>query len=126
MQELDTKLKQLPAWELTTYPGELEAGRPPKSQALLVGSKPQKEDRGDVEKDGGHLYDRLKMLYKEIYEPKPVLIQGMEDTISIISNLFPPYLQHEFSYAQQSCPVTNVISIMDSYFSEHEGPPSPE
>ena len=29
MQELEAKLKQLPAWELATYPGELEvAGAP--------------------------------------------------------------------------------------------------
>ena len=45
MQELDAKLKQLPAWELATYLGELEAGRSPESLVSPVGSKPQKEDR---------------------------------------------------------------------------------
>ena len=67
MQELD-RLKQLPAWELTAYLGQLEAGRSPKSLALPVGSKPQKEDRGDVDEDGGHLYDWVKMLYEEGYK----------------------------------------------------------
>ena len=94
MPELGAKL---PALELATYLGELEAGGPPKSLALQVGSKPQMEDRGDLYKDGGHLYDRVKMLYEEGYEPKPVLTQGMEDTILIISSLSPPCPHHEFS-----------------------------
>ena len=98
MQELDAKFQQLPAWELTTSLGELEAGRPPESLAPLVGSKPCKEDRGDIDEHRGHLYDRVEMLYKEGYEPKPVLTQGMEDAISIISNLSPPCLKHWFSY----------------------------
>ena len=49
MWEVDAKLKQLPAWELTTYLGELEAGRLPKSLATPVGSKSWKEDLGDVD-----------------------------------------------------------------------------
>ena len=84
MQELQKKLKQLPAWELA----------PP------VGSKPHKEDRGDIDEDRDHLYDRIKMLYEEDYEPGPVLTQGMEDAISIISNLSPSCLKHELSYPQ--------------------------
>ena len=89
MQELDAKLRQLPALELATYPGELEAGRLPESLAPLVGSKPQKEDQGDIDEDGGHLYDRMKMPYEEGYELEPVLTEGMEDAISIRSNLSP-------------------------------------
>ena len=65
MQELDAQLKQLPAWELATYPGELEAGGPPKSLAPPVGSKPWKKDRGDIDEDRGHWFDRIKMLYEE-------------------------------------------------------------
>ena len=104
MQELDAKCKQLPAWELATYPGELEAGGPPESLAPPVGSEPQKEDQGDVDEDGGHLYNRVKMLYNEAYEPKPLLTQGMEDAILIISNLSPPCPQHAFS-----CPNSPVL-----------------
>ena len=98
MQELNVKLKQLPVWELATYLGELEAGRPSESLAPLVGSKPQNEDRGDVDEDGYHLYN---------------------------SSPF-PCLEHEFSYPLQSCLVTNMAPLPDSSFSEHEGPPPPE
>ena len=70
MQKLDAKFKHLPAWELAAYPGELEAGRPPESLAPPVGSKPLKEEEG-TDKDGGHLYNRIKMLYKKGYEPEP-------------------------------------------------------
>ena len=56
---------QATPWELVTYLGELEAGRPPKSLAPPVGSKPQREDWGDVNEDGSHLYDRVEMLYEE-------------------------------------------------------------
>ena len=100
MWELDIKLKQLPDWELATYLGELEAGAQ-QSLAPPMGSKPKKEDHGDVDEDGGHLYDRVKMLYEEVYEQKPLLTQGMEDAISIISNLSPPCLQYEFLLSPQ-------------------------
>ena len=114
MQELDAKLKQLPAWELAPYPVELEAGGSPESLAPPEDSKPQKEDRRDIDEDGGHLYDRIKMLYEEGYEPEPVLTQRREDAISIISNLSPPCLKHEFSYPQQSHLITNVTFLWDS------------
>ena len=65
MQELGEKLKQLPGWEVSTYLGPLEAGGPPKSLTPLVGSKPWKEDRGDIDEDRSYLYDRIKMLYEE-------------------------------------------------------------
>ena len=55
MQELDAKLRQLPALELSSYLGELEAGGPLESLAPPVGSKPQKEDHSDVYEDMGHL-----------------------------------------------------------------------
>ena len=121
MQELDSKLKQLTARELATYPGELKAGWTPKFHAPTVGCKPQKEDRWDRDENGSHLYDRIKMLYKEGYELEPVLTQGTEDVISIISNLSPPYLKHEFSYPQQSVSELMVMSLLDSSFSEYKG-----
>ena len=85
MWELTTKLEQMPTWELTPYPGELLAGRPPVSLALLVGSKPQMGDWGEVDEEGGHLYDPIKMLYKDDFCPEPVLTQGMEDAIVLVS-----------------------------------------
>ena len=126
MWELDVKLKQLPVWELVAYPGELEVGGTPESLVPLVGSKPHMEDCNDIDEDEVHLYIRVKMLYEEGYKPKPVLTQGTEDTILIISSLSPPHLQHAFYYPQQSCPTNNMASLLDSSFSEHEGPPPPE
>ena len=41
------------------------------------------------------------MLYVEGSKPKTVLTQGVEDVISIISNLLSPCLQCESSYPQQ-------------------------
>ena len=110
MWELNAKLKQLPAWQLATSLGELEAGGPPKSLAPSVGSKSQKEDRGDIDEDGGHLYDRIKMMYEEGYDPEPVLTQGTEDAISLVSNLSPPCLKHEFSYPPTVLSIANVTS----------------
>ena len=65
-----------------------------------VGSKPWKEDWGDVDEDGGHLYDQVKMLYEEGYESSLVFTQGIEDTIPVMSNLSPFYIQHAFSTPQ--------------------------
>ena len=76
MQEFDTKLKQLPVWELAIYPGELGTGGPPMSLAPPAGSKPQKEDRGDVDEGGGHLYNWVKMMYEEGYGPSAVFHSG--------------------------------------------------
>ena len=87
MQELDATLWVL---ELATYPGEMEAGGPPESLAPPVGSKSWKEDVGDIDEDGGHLYDRIKMLCEEGHEPEPVLTHGREGVILIISNLSLP------------------------------------
>ena len=67
------------------------------SLALPVGSEPQKEDQGDVDEDGDHLYDQVKMLVEEGYEPSPVFTQEIGDVMSIVSNLSPFYMQHEFS-----------------------------
>ena len=66
------------------------------------------------------------MLYEEGYKPKPVLTQGMEDAISIVSNLTPSCLKQEFPYPQQSFLIAIVTSLLDPSFSEHEGPPPPE
>ena len=49
----------------TTYPGELEVDGPPVSLAPPVGPKSQVEDLGEVDKEGGHLYECIKMFYKE-------------------------------------------------------------
>ena len=98
----------------------------PKSLATLVSFKPWKEDHSDIDDDGGLLYDRVKMLYVEGYEPKPVLTEGTEYALSIVSNLSPTCLQHEFLLPpQQLCPIANMTSLPDSSFSEHEGPPPP-
>ena len=98
MWEFNAKLKQLPVCELTIYLRELEAGGPPVSLAPPLGSKPWKEDWGEVHEDGGHLYDWVKMLYEEGYEPGPVFTQRMEDAILIVSTLSPFYMQHELYY----------------------------
>ena len=67
MWQLADKLKQMLVWELVTNPEELEAGRPYKSLAPPVGSKPQREDQGNVHEDSRHLYNWVKMLYEEGY-----------------------------------------------------------
>ena len=76
MWGLTTKLEQFPAWEFTTYPGELEADGSSVSLAPPVGSKPQSEHQGEVYEEEGHLYDCITMLYEEDFL-EPVLIQGM-------------------------------------------------
>ena len=112
--ELDAKLKQLPAWELATYLGESEAGRPLKSLAPLVDSKSWKEDQGDIYEDGGHMYDRVKCFMERAPKPEPVLTCGTEDAILIVSNLCPPCLKHGFSYPQQPHLITNVTVLQYS------------
>ena len=52
MWEFNAKLKQLPAWELAVYLGELEGHGPSVSLAPQTGSKPPKEDQGDIDEDG--------------------------------------------------------------------------
>ena len=101
MWELTAKLEQLPAWEFATYLGELGAGKPPVSLAPPAGSKPLMEDKEEVDKEGGHLYDHIKMLYEKDFCPKPVLTQRTEDAIALVSSLSPSFLKHEFS-----CPPT--------------------
>ena len=87
MWELTTKLEQLAAWEFVPYLGELEVGRPPLYLAPWAGSKPQREDWGVVDEEGDHLYDCIKMLYEDDFCPEPVLTQGMEDAIALVSEL---------------------------------------
>ena len=94
MWELDTKLKQLPVWELATYLGELEAGGPSMSLAHPVDSKPWREEWGNIDEDEGNLYNWMNMLYEEGYKPRPVLTQGTEAAILIVSDLSPPYVKH--------------------------------
>ena len=73
MWDLTAKLEQLPALEFVTYPRELEAGRPTVYLAPSVDSKPQIEDQGQVDEEGGHLYNHIKMLYEEDLCLEPVL-----------------------------------------------------
>ena len=98
MWELTTELEQLPAWEFATHPGKLKAGGPPVSLVPLAGSKPQLEDQREVDKEGGHLYNCIKILHKGNFCLEPVLIRGMEDVIALVSNLSPSCLKHDFSY----------------------------
>ena len=84
MWELTTK----PAWEFVMYLVELEAGRPSVSPASR-GLQTLEERSREVDEEGGHLYDHIKMLYKEDFHPEPVLTQGMEDSIALVSNLSP-------------------------------------
>ena len=53
------------------------------------------EDQREVDEEGGHLYDCIKMLYEEDFCPEPVLTQGTEDAIAFVSNLTPSCLKHE-------------------------------
>ena len=89
-----------------------------------VNSKPHKEDWGDVDEDRCHLYDQMKMLYGEGYKPSPVLTQGMKHAIHLLITLSLSTYSMSFANTQQSDSVTNVAFLLDSSFSEHEGPPS--
>ena len=80
--------------------GSWEASMPPVSLAPPVGSKSWREDWGEVDKEGGHLYDCIKALYEEDFHPEPVLTQGTEDAIALVSILSSSCLKHEFSYPQ--------------------------
>ena len=62
MQELSAQLQQLPEWEFALYPGELEAGGPPASLAPPSGSKSQKGDQGEMDEEGGHLYEHINIV----------------------------------------------------------------
>ena len=84
MWELSTNLEQLPAWEFALYPGKLEAGGPHGSLAPTAGSKPWREDQGEIDNEGGHLYDHMQMLYEEAFCLEPVQTQGMEDAIGLV------------------------------------------
>ena len=70
MWELIAKLEQLPAWELTMYRRELEAGGPFVYLASSAGSNHQREDQGEVDKEGGNLYNHIKMLYEDNFGPE--------------------------------------------------------
>ena len=81
-------------------------------------------EAGEVDKEGGHLYECIEMLYKEDYHQELVQIHWMEDAISLVSSLLPSCLEHEF----YPCPsplvlaFTKVVSCL--LLSEHKGPPS--
>ena len=75
-------------------------------------------DLGDIDEDRYHLCDRIKMLYKEGYEPKPVLTWETEHVILIVSNLSPPCLQHMYLLPpKQSCLITNMDLSPRFFFS---------
>ena len=48
----------------------------PKSLAPPMDSKPQKEDISDIDEERGHLYDRVKILYKEGLKTKASAYSG--------------------------------------------------
>ena len=91
MWDLSAKLEQLPVWEFAPYLGKLEAGAPPVSLVPPAGSKPWREDQGEIDEEGGHLYDHNKMLYEENFHPEPVQTQRMEDAIALVRIILPFY-----------------------------------
>ena len=62
--------------------GELTAGGAPISTIPVKGPKSQKEELGEMDEDGGHLYKRIKHLYKEGFEPGKLAIQGTTDSLA--------------------------------------------
>ena len=60
---------------------------PPVSLVPQPGSKPHREDQGEVDEEGGHLYSCIKMLYEDDFHVEPVLTQGVEDVIGLVSEL---------------------------------------
>ena len=74
-------------WEFDPYPGQLEVGRPSVSLAPQAGFKYQREDQGEVDEEGDYLYNHIKMLYEDDFCPEPMLTQGMEDAIALVSEL---------------------------------------
>ena len=83
MQKLTAKLEQLHVWKFTLYLGDLEVGGPPVSLTNLADSKPQREDWGEIDEEGGHLYDHMKMLYEEDFCLEPVCTQRTEGAIAL-------------------------------------------
>ena len=79
---------------------------------------------GEMGEEGGHLYECIKMFYKDNYHLQPVWIHGTEDAISLVRSISLSCLKHEF----YSCPfplfpaLTKVVYHL--LFSDHEGPPS--
>ena len=96
MQELTAQLEQMPAWMFTTYLGELEVGHPLVSLFLPADPKYQAEDQGEVDKEWGHLYKFMKILYEENYNPKPVHTHGMVDALALVSSLSSSCLNPKF------------------------------
>ena len=97
----------------------------PEFLALPVGSKPWKEDQGDIDDNGGHLYNWVKMLYEEGNEPRAVLTQRTEDTILIVSSLSPPYVQHKFLLPPKQSWFVIILSPR-FFFLRNKGSPPPK
>ena len=89
MWGLSAQLEQLPAWEFTPYPEELEAGEPPVSLTPPLSSKPQKGDQGEIDEEAGHLYNHIKMPYEKNFYPGPVQTQEMEDALALVRSALP-------------------------------------
>ena len=58
--------------DIHNLPRGAEVGGPPVSLTLPADPKSQVEDWGEVDKEGGHLYEYIKIIYEEDYHPEPV------------------------------------------------------
>ena len=86
----------MPAWMFTTYPGDLEVGGHPVSLILPADPKSKTEDQGELDEEGGHLYEHIKILCEEDYRPKPVHTHGMAEALALVSSLSPSCLNPKF------------------------------
>ena len=78
---------------------------------------------GEVDKEGGHLYNCIKMLYEEAFHPEPVLTQGTEDALNLEVTSPLPTLGMNFL-------TPTVLFLINMTFlpliSEDEGSPPPK
>ena len=96
---------------------------PPISLILPADPKSQAEDWGELDEEGGHLHECIKILYKEDYHPEQVHTYGAADTLALVSSLSPSCLNHKFHL----CPSQLVLAYPKAAFhllhSECKGSP---
>ena len=114
----------MPAWMVTTYPGELLLGSPPISLVLPADPKSQAEDWREVDEEGGHLYDSIKILYKEDYHPKPVHTHEMADVLALVSSLSSSCLDPKFHLCPSYFILAHSKVASSLLLSESKGPPT--
>ena len=95
----------MPVRMLTMHPGELEVRGPVVTLILPADPKSQAEDWGEVDEEGGHLYECIKIIYEEDYHPKPVHTHGMVDALALVSSLSSFYLNPKFHL----CPSQSIL-----------------